>query len=58
MRATVQLQFPLGDEPPPCASPGSVVRMAAPSQYGVEFTRLGPDAPARIRHFLETLEQA
>ena len=34
-----------------------VVRVAAPSQYGIEFTDVDADVSTRIRHFLETLEQ-
>jgi hypothetical protein len=51
------MQFPLGEEPPPVHTRGRVVRVAAPSRYGVEFTDVDADVSSRIRHFIETLEQ-
>ena len=55
--APLEMQFPLGEEPPPVHTHGRVVRVAAPSQYGIEFTDVDADVSTRIRHFLETLEQ-
>jgi PilZ domain-containing protein len=54
----IEMQFPLGDEPPPARATGRVARVAAPSRYGIEFTDIGADLSARIQHFIETLEQA
>jgi DNA-binding response OmpR family regulator len=54
----IDMQFPLGQEPPPVHTRGRVVRVAAPSQYGIEFTDVDADVSTRIRHFIETLEQA
>jgi hypothetical protein len=48
---------PLGEEPPPVQTHARVVRVAAPSQYGIEFTDVDADVSTRIRHFIETLEQ-
>jgi hypothetical protein len=53
----LQMQFPLGEEPPPVQTHGRVVRVAAPSQYGIEFTDVDADVSTRIRHFIENLEQ-
>jgi hypothetical protein len=53
----IQMEFPLGEEPPPVQTQGRVVRVAAPSQYGIEFTDVDADVSTRIRHFIETLEQ-
>lgn len=53
----VELEFLLGDVPPPVRTRGRVVRVAAPSQYGIEFTDFDPDLQARIRQFLDGLEQ-
>ena len=55
--APIEMQFPLGEEPPPVHTRGRVVRVAAPSRYGVEFTDVDADVSTRIRHFIETLEQ-
>ena len=54
----IEMQFPLGEEPPPVQTRGRVVRVAAPTQYGIEFTDVDADVSTRIRHFIETLEQA
>jgi CheY-like chemotaxis protein len=54
----IDMQFPLGDEPPPVHTRGRVVRVAAPSQYGIEFTDVDADVSTKIRHFIETLEPA
>jgi hypothetical protein len=54
----IEMQFPLGDEPPPARAHGRVVRMASASLYGIEFTDVDPDLAARIGHYIETLEQA
>ena len=53
----IQMEFPLGEEPPPVQTHGRVVRVAAHSQYGIEFTDVDADVSTRIRHFIETLEQ-
>jgi hypothetical protein len=52
------MQFPLGEEPPPVQTRGRVVRVAAASRYRIEFTDVDADVSTRIRHFIETLEQA
>jgi hypothetical protein len=54
----VVLQFPLGDDPPDVRSRGRVVRVAAATQYGIEFTDVAPEVSTRLHHFLETLEHA
>jgi hypothetical protein len=54
----IEMQFPLGDEPPPAHAHGRVVRMASASQYGIEFTDASSELAARIGHYIETLEQA
>jgi CheY-like chemotaxis protein len=54
----MEMEFPLGHEPPPARATGRVVRVAGASQYGIEFTDTGADLAARLRHFIETLEQA
>jgi hypothetical protein len=56
--APIEMQFPLGEEPPPVHTRGRVVRVAAPSRYGIEFTDVDADVSTRIRDFIETLEQA
>jgi CheY-like chemotaxis protein len=53
----IQMEFPLGEEPPPVQTHGRVVRVAAPSRYGIEFTDVDADVSTRIRHFIENLEQ-
>lgn len=54
----IDMQFPLGDEPPPARAHGRVMRMASASQYGIEFTDVDSELAARIGHYIETLEQA
>jgi hypothetical protein len=54
----LDMQFTLGQEPAPVRTRGRVMRMAAAAQYGVEFTEVEADVAARIRHFLDGLEQA
>jgi hypothetical protein len=56
--APIEMQFPLGEEPPPVHTRARVVRVAAPTQYGIEFTDVDADVSTRIRQFIETLEQA
>jgi len=56
--APIEMQFPLGGRPTPIQNRGRVVRVAAPSRYGIEFTDVDADVSTRIRHFIETLEQA
>jgi len=53
----IEMQFPLGEEPPPVHTRARVVRVAAPTQYGIEFTDVDADVSTRIRQFIETLEQ-
>ena len=55
--APIEMQFPLGEEPPPVHTRARVVRVAAPTQYGIEFTDVDADVSTRIRQFIETLEQ-
>jgi hypothetical protein len=54
----LELEFRLGEETAPVRSHGRVVRLAAPSRYGIEFADVGADVSARIRHFLDGLEQS
>ena len=54
----LDLQFPLGDEPPPVRSHARVIRMVPPSRYGIEFTDVDGDTSARLRQFLDGLGQA
>ena len=54
----IEMQFPLGEEPPPVLTRGRVVRVATPTRYGIEFIDVDADVSTRIRHFIETLEQA
>jgi len=56
--APIEMEFPLGEEPPPVHTRARVVRVAAPSRYGIEFTDVDADVSTRIRDFIETLEQA
>ena len=53
----VVLSFPLGD-PPDVRSRGRVVRVAAATRFGIEFTDVAPEVSTRLHRFLETLEQA
>ena len=54
----VVLSFPLGEEPPDVRSRGRVVRVAASTQYGIEFQDVPPDVTTRLHDYLETLGQA
>jgi CheY-like chemotaxis protein len=51
----VQLQVGLPVSIDPLRIPAHVVRLAAPSQYGVEFRSLGPLESRRIKGYLATL---
>lgn len=51
----VQLQFGLPVSIDPLRVDGQVVRLAAPSQFGVEFRRLAPEAARRIQGYLASL---
>jgi PilZ domain len=51
----VQLQIGLPVAIEPMRVAGQVVRVAAPSQFGVEFRRLGPEESRRIQGYLATL---
>jgi CheY-like chemotaxis protein len=54
----LELQFPLGDDPAPVHARARVVRLAGPSQYGIEFTDMDADATSRIHTFLDGLGQS
>jgi PilZ domain-containing protein len=51
----VQLQFGLPVTIDPMRVAGQVVRLAAPSQFGVEFRSLRPEESRRIQGYLATL---
>src|SRR5688500_9736399 len=51
----VQLQIGLPVTIDPMRVAGQVVRLAAPSQFGVEFRRVGPEESRRIQGYLATL---
>jgi hypothetical protein len=51
----VQLQIGLPVAIDPMRVAGQVVRVAAPSQFGVEFRGLGPEQSRRIQGYLATL---
>jgi DNA-binding response OmpR family regulator len=51
----VQLQFRLPLAADPVRVDAQVVRLAAPSQFGVEFRRVGPEEHRRIQGYLATL---
>jgi len=51
----VELEFQLPPVPGPVRVAGQVVRLAAPTQFGVEFRRIGPEASRRILGYLATL---
>lgn len=55
MQEEVELQFRLPPAPNAVRVSGNVVRMASPSQYGIEFRRLGPDEARRIQKYLDAL---
>ena len=55
VRDEVELQFRLPPATDPVRVAGQVVRLAAPSQFGVEFRRLGPEESRRIQGYLATL---
>jgi hypothetical protein len=54
----LQLSFPLGEEPAPARVGGRVVRVAAPTQFGIEFHDVDAALSERLAHYIETLEQA
>jgi CheY-like chemotaxis protein len=54
----VELEFTLGEDPSPVRLRGRAVRQAGGSHYGIEFTDVEPDLAARLRRFLDDLEQA
>lgn len=54
----LEMEFTLGEEPPPVRARGRVVRVAAATRYGIEFADVEVDVAASIRHFLDGLEQA
>jgi PilZ domain-containing protein len=51
----VQLQFELPPTTDPVRVDALVVRLAAPTRFGVEFRRVGPDESRRIQGYLATL---
>lgn len=51
----VQLQFGLPVAIDTLRVAGQVVRLAAPSQFGVEFRRVGPEESRKIQGYLATL---
>jgi len=51
----VELQIGLPVAIDPMRVAGQVVRLAAPSQFGVEFRRIGPEDSRRIQGYLATL---
>jgi hypothetical protein len=55
MQDEVQLHFRLPPAPDPVRVGGQVVRLAAPSQFGLEFRGLGPEETKRIQGYLATL---
>ena len=55
MQEEIQLQFQLPPAPDPVRVAGQVVRLAAPSQFGVEFRVVGPEESRRILRYLATL---
>lgn len=55
MQEEVQLQFRLAPAPDAIRVAGQVVRMAAPTQYGIEFRRVGAHEARRIQKFLDAL---
>jgi DNA-binding response OmpR family regulator len=55
IRDEVQLQIGLPVTVDPIRVAGQVVRLAAPSQFGVEFRRVGPEESRRIQGYLATL---
>jgi hypothetical protein len=54
----LELEFPLEEDRPPVRLRGHVVRLADRSHYGIEFTEVDADTSARLRGFLDGLEQA
>jgi CheY-like chemotaxis protein len=52
MQEEVQLQFRLPPAPDPVRVEAQVVRQAAPTQFGLEFRRVGADVARRIQRFL------
>jgi len=55
MQDEVQLQFGLPVVIDPMRVAAQVVRLAAPSQFGMEFRRVGPEESRRIQGYLATL---
>ena len=55
MQEEIQLQFRLAPAPDAIRVSGQVVRMAAPTQYGIEFRSLGAHESRRIQKFLDAL---
>lgn len=55
MQEEVQLQFRLPPAPDPVRVAAQVVRQATPSQFGVEFRRVGPEESRRILRYLAHL---
>jgi CheY-like chemotaxis protein len=55
VRDDVQLLFRLPPTPDPLRVGAQVVRLAAPTQFGVEFRDVGPEESRRIQGYLATL---
>ena len=55
VRDEVELQFGLPVSIEPLRVEGQVVRLAAPSQFGVEFRRIAAEAARRIQGYLASL---
>jgi DNA-binding response OmpR family regulator len=55
VREEVELQFRLPPAPDPLRVAGQVVRVAAPTQFGVEFRQVAPEVSRRIQRYLAHL---
>jgi PilZ domain-containing protein len=55
VRDEVRLEFRLPHASAPMSVAGQVVRLAPPSQFGVEFRRISPEATRQIQGYLATL---
>jgi len=53
----VELSFPLRGEDPAVRARGRVVRVAGATRYGIEFTEVDDGLTARLREFLDGIEQ-
>jgi hypothetical protein len=55
VRDEIQLRFALPPAPSPLRVSGQVVRVAAPTRFGVEFCDVGPEESRRLQGYLQTL---